>query len=165
MMNQRFLTGAGMALAFAVSAAAAGSGNGGTPTTEPSRPAAVADAAQAPPERKYLLERVEDAAVVQLYADGFSQLPLEQKLLIWHLYEAALAGRDIYYDQRYRHNLELRATVEALVRHASALPEESRPAIVQYAKLVWIHTGPYHSLTARKFVIDLSREAFTTAAG
>ena len=30
---------------------------------------------------------------------------------------------------------------------------------------MWIHTGPYHSLTARKFVIDLSREAFTAAVG
>ena len=27
---------------------------------------------------------------------------------IWHLYQAALAGRDIYYDQRYAHNLEMR---------------------------------------------------------
>jgi dipeptidyl-peptidase-3 len=52
-------------------------------------------------ERKYLLERVGEAAVAQLYADGFEGLPLDQKILIWHLYRAALAGRDIYYDQRY----------------------------------------------------------------
>jgi len=115
-------------------------------------------------ERPYLLERVGEAAVVQYYADGFEALPTPTKVLAWHLYEAALAGRDIYYDQRYRHNLSLRATLEALVRHEAALPEESRPAIVRYAKLVWIHTGPYHSLTARKFVIDLPRDAFTAAA-
>ena len=46
-------------------------------------------------DRKYLIERVDDAAVAQVYADGFNELPLEQKLLIWHLYNAALAGRDI----------------------------------------------------------------------
>ncbi|MEO5822792.1 MAG: peptidase M49 [Vicinamibacteraceae bacterium] len=115
-------------------------------------------------ERPYLLERVGEAAVVQFYADGFEALPPATKRLAWHLYEAALAGRDIYYDQRYRHNLALRATLEGLVRHAAALPEASRDVIVRYAKLVWIHTGPYHSLTARKFVIELSREAFTTAA-
>ena len=122
-------------------------------------------ATSAATERPYLIERVGEAAVVQYYADGFEALPAATKVLAWHLYEAALAGRDIYYDQRYRHNLALRATLEALVRHAAALPDESRPAIVRYAKLVWIHTGPYHSLTARKFVIDLSREAFTAAAG
>ena len=58
--------------------------------------------------RKYLLERVDDAAVVQLYADGFEALGLREKTLIYHLYEAALAGRDIYYDQRYVHNLAMR---------------------------------------------------------
>ena len=40
---------------------------------------------------------------------------------MWHLYQAALAGRDIYYDQRYRHNLEMRDLLEALVTHEHAL--------------------------------------------
>src|SRR5436190_13658487 len=66
---------------------------------------APATAAAPPAERQYLLERVDDAAVVQLYADGFAALPLDQKALIWHLYQAAIAGRDIYYDQRYAHSL------------------------------------------------------------
>ena len=44
--------------------------------------------------RKYLIERVDDVAVVQLYAYGFKDLPLKEKLLVWHLYQAALAGRD-----------------------------------------------------------------------
>jgi dipeptidyl-peptidase III len=114
-------------------------------------------------ERPYLLERIGEAAVVQYYADGFESLPVPTKILAWHLYEAALSGRDIYYDQRYRHNLALRATLEALVRHAGVIPAESRDAILRYAKLVWIHTGPYHSLTARKFVVEVSREAFTAA--
>jgi dipeptidyl-peptidase III len=115
-------------------------------------------------ERPYLLERVGEAALVQYYADGFEALPTATKILAWHLYEAALAGRDIYYDQRHRHNLTLRATLEALMRHVTALPDDSREAIVGYAKLVWIHTGPYHSLTARKFVIELSPDAFAAAA-
>ncbi len=49
-------------------------------------------AARATDTRAYLLERVEDAAVVQLYADGFEALPLDQKVLIFHLYQAALGG-------------------------------------------------------------------------
>ena len=71
-----------------------------------------------PPTRTYaetyLLEQVDDAAVVQVYADGFDALPLDQKILIWHLYQAALAGRDIYYDQRYRHALEMREVLEEI---------------------------------------------------
>ena len=48
-----------------------------------SAPAATAPAAGgSPAERKYLLETVDDAAVVQLYADGFDALPLREKTLI-----------------------------------------------------------------------------------
>ena len=63
-----------------------------TPAPAASSPAS----APAVTERKYLLERVDDAAVVQVYADGFEKLPLKEKQLVWHLYQAALAGRDIY---------------------------------------------------------------------
>src|SRR3977135_2661675 len=69
----------------------------------------------ADPNRKYLLERVDDAAVVQLYADGFTALPLDQKTLIWHLYQAALAGRDIFIDQKHRLALEMRGVLEQIV--------------------------------------------------
>ena len=51
-------------------------------------------------DRPYLLERVGEAAVVQVYADGFRDLSQREKILIWHLAQAAIAGRDIFYDQR-----------------------------------------------------------------
>ena len=35
--------------------------------------------------RRYLLESVDEAAVVQLYADGLSALDLRDKILVWHL--------------------------------------------------------------------------------
>ena len=55
------------------------------------------------------------------YADGFATLPLEQKILVWHLYQAALAGRDIYYDQRYAHGLEMREVLEEILTHATGI--------------------------------------------
>jgi dipeptidyl-peptidase-3 len=117
--------------------------------------------------RRYLLESVDDAAVVQLYADGFAALALRDKILVWHLYLAALAGRDIYYDQRYSHNLEMRELLEAILRHADAVDPEIRAEVRRYTKLFWINTGPYNNLTARKFVLRLTRaqllEALTAA--
>ncbi len=115
-------------------------------------------------ERPYLLERVDEAAVVQVYADDFERLPLNEKRLIWHLYQAALAGRDIYYDQRYAHNLEMRATLEAIVRHPEEVAPDTLAEIVRYTKLFWINTGPYNFLTARKFVLRLDPAAFAAAA-
>src|SRR6476661_8083927 len=123
--------------------------------------------------RTYRLERVEEAAVVQVYADGFASLPSDQKQLIWHLYRAAIAGRDIFYDQRYAHNLDMRDVLEAILTHAERHDRDHRDddadsatlaEIEQYTKLFWINTGPYNNLTARKFVLACTPEAFATAA-
>jgi dipeptidyl-peptidase-3 len=114
--------------------------------------------------RKYLLERVDEAAVVQLYADGFGELPARDKILIFHLYQAALAGRDIYYDQRYVHNLEMRDVLEEILTHPAGVDAPTLAEIQRYTKLFWINTGPYNNLTARKFVLKCTPEAFEAAA-
>ncbi len=138
---------------------------GNTPVTDSTRPApAETEVAGAVAARKYLLELVEDAAVVQLYADGFESLPLDHKTLIWHLYQAALAGRDIYYDQRYAHNLEMREVLEEILTHAGDLDAATLSGIQRYTKLFWLNTGPHNNLTARKFVLKCTPEAFAAAA-
>src|SRR6202790_5459949 len=106
-----------------------------------------------PADRLYLLERVGEAAVVQLYADAFRDLPLREKTLIWHLGQAAIAGRDIFYDQRYAHSLTMRDVLEAIVTHAAGVDRSTLDEITRYTKLFWINTGPYNNLTSRKFVM------------
>jgi dipeptidyl-peptidase III len=147
-------------MSLVIAVGVSGSGN----TTVPAAKPAVADAVQSDASRKYLLERVDDAAVAQLYADGFKDLPLEQKTLIWHLYQAALAGRDIYYDQRYAHNLEMRDVLEEILTHADAIDPATLAEIQRYTKLFWLNTGPFNNLTARKFVMKIAPEAFASAA-
>jgi dipeptidyl-peptidase-3 len=129
------------------------------------------------PGRQYLLERIGEAAVVQVYADGFRDLPLREKTLAWHLARAAIAGRDIFYDQRYAYNLEMRDVLEAIVTHAegeagdspavpaeAGIDREAFEAIERYTKLFWINTGPYNNLTARKFVLSCTPGALAAAA-
>src|SRR5688572_28008663 len=116
-----------------------------------------------PADRNYLLERVDEAAVVQLYADGFEALPIDQRILLWHLYQAAIAGRDIFYDQRYAHNLDMRDVLEAILTHPST-DAATQAEILRYTKLFWINTGPYNNLTARKFVLTCTPEKFAAAA-
>jgi len=114
-------------------------------------------------DRKYLLERVGEAAIVQIYADGFERLSPRDKILCWHLTRAAIAGRDIYYDQRYAHGLTMRRVLEAVVTHPGHTPPDVLDSIWQYTKLFWIHTGPFNNLTARKFVPSCTPEAFEAA--
>ena len=131
-----------------------------------SRQAPRSDMAAPPPadERTYLLERVDDAAVAQLYADGFESLPLREKTLIWHLYQATLAGRDIFYDQKHRNALEMRGILEQIITHPEGIDAAVLAEIERYTKLFWINNGPYNNLTARKFVLKTTPEAFADAA-
>jgi dipeptidyl-peptidase-3 len=115
-------------------------------------------------DRKYLIERVDDAAVAQVYADGFEGLPMDQKLLIWHLYQAALAGRDIFYDQRYAPSLEMREVLEEILTHATGIDPATLSEIQRYTKLFWLNTGPHNNLTARKFVMKCRPTEFAAAA-
>ena len=132
------------------------------PATE-SKPAA-ATPAPPPADRKYLLERVDDASVVQLYADGFSTLPLKQKSLIWHLYEAAIAGRDIFIDQKHKDALEMRGIIERIVANPQGVDAATLAEVQRYTKLFWLNNGPYNNLTARKFVLTCKPDAFAAAA-
>jgi dipeptidyl-peptidase-3 len=134
--------------------------NGGASAPAP----AAAPAANTRDDRKYLLERVDDAAVTQIYADGFASLPLKDKTLIWHLYQAAIAGRDIFYDQKHRDALEMRGVLEQIITHAQGIDQAALADIQRYTKLFWINNGPYNNLTARKFVLKITPEAFAAAA-
>ena len=113
--------------------------------------------------RKYLLERVDDVAIVQLYVDGFDQLPLNEKALIYHLSQAAIAGRDIYIDQRYRYSLRIRGVLEGILTHPDGIDPATVAAVRKYMKLFWVNNGPHSSLTAQKNVLDCSPQALADA--
>ncbi len=114
-------------------------------------------------DRPYLLERVDDAAIVQLYADGFVDLPLREKTLVYHLSRAALAGRDIYYDQRYAPSLAMRQVLEGVLAHRDAIDPDTLARIHHYTKLFWLNSGPHNNLTARKFVLRCEPHGFADA--
>ncbi len=84
-------------------------------------------------DRPYLLERVDDAAIVQLYADGFDALAPREKTLVYHLSRAALAGRDIYYDQRYACSLDMREVLEQILTHPGNVDEDTLARVHHYA--------------------------------
>ena len=125
----------------------------------PAQPAPKAASA----DRKYLLDRVDDAAVVQLYADGFEALPLKQKTLIWHLYQAAIAGRDIFIDQKHRDAIAMREIIEPIVAFPKGVDPATLAEIERYTKLFWLNNGPYNNLTARKFVLKTTPDALKAA--
>ena len=102
--------------------------------------------------------------MIQLYADQFAALPLREKTLVWHLSRAALAGRDIFYDQKHRNALEMRHVLEAILSHPQGVDSATLAELQRYTKLFWLNTGPYNNLTARKFVLKITPAALAAAA-
>lgn len=114
-------------------------------------------------ERKYKLERVGPAQVVQLYADGFEQLTLREKIFAYYLYLAAIAGRDIAIDQHHPNALEVRDLLEEVYKYSQGIDPAVLQKITTYLKLFWINNGFYDNLTSKKFVPECTFEEFRAA--
>ncbi|TFB11090.1 peptidase M49 [Candidatus Marinimicrobia bacterium MT.SAG.2] len=115
-------------------------------------------------ERKYFLEKVRNVMVVQVYADGFKDLTLKEKMLAWHLYRSGIAGRDIYYDQNHKHALQIRNILEAIVENPEGIDEKVYSGILEYTKLFWINNCQYDADKSRKFIPNVSYINFSKAA-
>src|SRR5262245_736672 len=91
------------------------------------------------------LERFADVRVLRYRVPGFETLDPKIKELLYYLYEAALSGREIIYDQKYRYNLAIKRTLEQVVRNYPgdrAAPEFQ--ALTDYLKRVWFANGIHH---------------------
>src|SRR5688500_15826117 len=62
------------------------------------------------------VDQFEDLRILRYQVPGWDMIPLQQKKLAYYLTMSGLAGRDIMWDQNYRHNLKIRRAVEAIVR-------------------------------------------------
>jgi dipeptidyl-peptidase-3 len=99
------------------------------------------------------LERFADVRVLRYRVPGFEALDPKVKELLYYLYEAALSGREIIYDQKYRYNLAIKRTLEQVVRQYPgdrAAPEFR--ALTGYLKRVWFANGIHHHYANDKFV-------------
>ena len=115
-----------------------------------------------PDNFKYMTEQFADLGILRYKIPGFEELPLKQKEMLYYLYEAALAGRDIYYDQNYKYNLKIRRTLEAIVDSYSGDREaEDFPKFMVYTKRVWFSNGIHHHYSNMKIMPDFSKEYFT----
>ncbi|KAA9327280.1 dihydrofolate reductase [Hymenobacter busanensis] len=131
----------------------------------------AAPAETATPEAfQVVSEQFADLRVLRYQVPGFETLAPKQKELLYYLYEAALSGRDISYDQNYRHNLRVRRTIEALwnanqerrTGTSNTQQVEQAQKFNVYAKRFWFSNGVHHHYSTRKFVPECSREYFAT---
>jgi dipeptidyl-peptidase-3 len=102
---------------------------------------------------KIQTEQFADIRILRYQVPGFEELPLKQKELLYYLYEAALAGRDIIYDQNFKHNLFIRRTLEKIFKSYSGKRESKEwKQFETYLKKVWFSNGIHHHYSMDKFL-------------
>ena len=110
---------------------------------------------------KIQTEQFADIRILRYQVSGFEELPLKQKELLYYLYEAALAGRDIIYDQNFKHNLFIRHLLEKVYKgYAGDRKCEEWKQFVTYIKKVWFSNGIHHHYSMDKFLPECSEEYF-----
>lgn len=116
---------------------------------------------------KYLVHTVDDTKVLRYHIPGWEQLTKIQKNLLWCLYNAALYGRDIYYDQVFRFGLYIRKVLEMILREnlytepPSELTEDIQWLhFMEYIQLYWINNGIHNKMSGDKTVPKFSQEYF-----
>ncbi len=85
----------------------------------------------------------EDFLVIGVDAPGFDQLSLQQKILSYYLYRAAIAGHILADQQGHRYALELRNLMEEIYLRSEGMDPRIRNAVLDYLKYLWINHGPY----------------------
>lgn len=119
----------------------------------------TASAATAVPDDfPYLNEQFADIQLLRYQVPGFERLSLRQKTFIYHMSQAALAGRDIFFDQNGRYNLRIRHLLEAVYTQYPAKDEPDYLALTQYLKRVWFSGGIHHHYGCEKFLPTFTQQ-------
>ncbi|MAT95120.1 MAG: dihydrofolate reductase [Halioglobus sp.] len=128
--------------------------------------AALAGCAATPPQTReafrYDYGGFADVGILAYPVPGFDELPTRQKELLYYLAQAGYAGRDIMYDQNYRHNLRVRRTLEAVVRHYDGeLRDPEFERFMTYTRQVWFSNGIHHHYSTLKLQPAFSNASFS----
>jgi dipeptidyl-peptidase-3 len=122
---------------------------------------AQTEKAEVKDEFSFQAETFADLKLIRYQVPGFDQLSLQQQKLVYFLSEAGYAGRDIIWDQNYRHNLSIRRALEKIIieweGNRSTIHWEN---FMTYTKRVWFANGIHHHYSMAKFTPDFSKEYF-----
>ena len=109
----------------------------------------------------WVVDRFDDIKVLRYEVPGFENLPLQQKLLVYYLAEAAKCGRDILFDQNFKYNLTVRRAVEDIyTKYEGDRKAAEFVALEKYLKKVWFANGIHHHYSNDKFRPEFPREWF-----
>ena len=93
-----------------------------------------------------------DFLILGLEAPGFEALPLKEKLFLFYMTRAAIAGDELLYLQNHRHALLIKRLLERLFAFRKHLAKETAYGIHEYLKYVWVNHGNHEHRSGTKFL-------------
>ena len=107
------------------------------------------------------VDKFADLKIVRYQIPGWENLSGDQQKLVYYLNQAGLSGRDIMYDQNYRHNLKIRRALEKIYSSYSGDKGTTGwNAFETYLKRVWFSNGIHHHYSSDKLKPGFSKAYF-----
>ncbi|HEY9168363.1 MAG TPA: hypothetical protein VIN72_02640 [Lutibacter sp.] len=114
-------------------------------------------------EFNYEVEQFADVKILRYQIPGFENLTLNQKKLVYFLSQAGMEGRDIIYDQNYRHNLTIKRALENIYQNYTGdKTTDDWKNFETYLKRIWFSNGIHHHYSNDKFKPEFSNAYFDT---
>ena len=119
----------------------------------------------APADFDYTADRFADIEVLRYQVPGFEELTPQQRIFIYYLTEAAIAGRDMLWDQNGKYNLAIRDLIEGVYTNYKGDRNDSDfKALETYLKQIEFANGIHHHYSMDKFKPGFSQEWLATQA-
>ena len=107
----------------------------------------------------YVVEQFADLKVLRYQIPGWDNLTLKEQKLVYYLTQAGLSGRDIMWDQNYRHNLTIRKALEKVYTSYEGDKDAADwKAFETYLKRVWFSNGIHHHYSNDKIKPEFSKD-------
>ncbi len=107
----------------------------------------------------YVVEQFADIKVLRYQISGWENLSLKEQKLVYYLTQAGLSGRDIMWDQNYRHNLQIRKALEKVyTSYAGDKTSNDWKSFDTYLKRVWFSNGIHHHYSNDKIKPEFTKD-------
>lgn len=107
------------------------------------------------------VDRFADIEVLKYEVPSWNNLTLKEKEYVYYLSQAGYAGRDIIWDQNYRHNLAIRRALEHIYQNFKGDKNSKDWKNFEiYLKRIWFSNGIHHHYSNEKMRPDFSQAYF-----
>lgn len=107
----------------------------------------------------YSVEQFADIKVLRYQIPGWEKLSLKEQKLVYYLTQAGLEGRDIIWDQNYRHNLTIRKALENVYQNYEGDKSSTDwNNFETYLKRIWFSNGIHHHYASNKIKPEFSSD-------